>query len=135
MRLNKFQKAWIDRLMSGKTRKCKMELADGRGRNCCLGVAVNVCKLERIATTDHTDENLARFEETLSALKIEKDGTFDTNKVSDEWIEKIAKYYSQCEEHLFEATDSLISLNDNTNMTHKEIGQFINENREAVFNQ
>ncbi len=47
MRLNKYQKAWIDRLLSGKTRKCKLELADGEGRNCCLGVAAMEELLQR----------------------------------------------------------------------------------------
>lgn len=133
MRLNKFQKAWVDRLLSGKTRKCKLELADGNGRNCCLGVAVNICKLERIASTDHSDENLSYFIETMSALGVGKNGEYDESKVSEPWKEKLNNYYQKCEDRHFEIDSSLMSLNDNTNMTHKEIGQFINENREAVF--
>lgn len=133
IRLNKFQKAWVDRLLSGKTRKCKLQLADGEGRNCCLGVAANVCKLEDIRGTDHEHEDLSCFVETMSVLKIKKNGEYDESKVSEVWKEKLNDYYQKCEVRYFEIDPSLMSLNDNTNMTHKEIGQFINENREAVF--
>ena len=133
MRLNKFQKAWVDRLLSGKTRKCKLQLADGEGRNCCLGVAANVCKLETIKGTNHDNEDLKSFEKTLAALKIHFNGLYDEDKISELWKEKLKDYYQKCEDQHFEICPSLMSLNDNTNMTHKEIGQFINENREAVF--
>lgn len=130
MRLNKYQKLWIDRLKSGKTRKCQDELADGKGGNCCLGVAINVCGLEKMKPTGHREsENLDDAPKTMEALKIEADGGFDLDKLAPKWIERIEELNSS----MYPALDSLILLNDETSMTHKEIGQFIDENREAVF--
>jgi len=124
VRLNKYQKAWIARLKSGKTRKAKYTLADGKGGNCCLGVAINACKLEKMPPLESKlrgDEDLTRLPKTLKALNLnDPTGRIDLSKINPIWDEKI-----MC--------DSLIGLNDYTEMPHKEIGEFIDQNREAVF--
>ena len=132
MRLNKYNKAWIDKLMSGKTRKCKQQLADGKGRNCCLGVGINVCKLEQIQNPlKAMDEDLTHFLKTKEALKISSSGQINFNKLTTEWKRKLKAIRKESNLHM--NYYSLIELNDYSNMTHKEIGHFINENREAVF--
>lgn len=122
MKLNKYQKAWIDRLKSGKTRKAKKELADGKGRNCCLGVAINVCKLEKMKRSkDRDSEDLTDFPQTLKALNLNDHlGAIKSSKLNKKWKTRIE-------------FNSLVSLNDHTDMSHKEIGEFIDQNREAVF--
>lgn len=124
MRLNKYQKAWIARLKSGKTRKAKATLADGKGRNCCLGVAINTCKLEKMPPPEselREDEDLSCFPKTLKALRLnDSSGTIKLSNVKLEWLDKISG-------------SSLIEINDNTEMSHKEIGEFIDQNRKAVF--
>ena len=132
MRLNKYNKAWIDKLMSGKTRKCKDQLADGKGRNCCLGVGINVCKLEQIQSPlKAINEDLTCFVKTMEVLKINSNGQINFNKLTTEWKRKLKaiRKKSKLRNNFY----SLIELNDYSDMTHKEIGQFINENREAVF--
>lgn len=132
MKLNEYQQAWIDRLMSGKTRKCRLELSDGKG-NCCLGVAIKVCKLETIRNTPHQDENLRPFKQTKKALNLEKAGTFKKSKLSKKWLKKLEEKYKNKNHAFLQKNSTLIDLNDIIDMSHKEIGKFINENREAVF--
>lgn len=118
MRLNKYQKAWIARLKSGKTRKAIGRLADGKGGNCCLGVGINTCKLEKMKPVGNSDdEDLTDYPKTLAALKLNSPGG--------------AIDYSKLKTWAFFGT--LVSINDLTNMSHKEIGEFIDQNREAVF--
>ena len=132
-RLNKYQKLWIDTLLSGKTRKCKDSLSSLDGKsNCCLGVAIKVCGLEKLPSlTERSKSYLSEncSEETLKDFPL----TYKALKLKDE-----SGFFSK--ESLKGITDDdlpimsdLTSLNDDTKMTHAEIGKFINENREAVF--
>lgn len=133
MKLNEYQQAWIDRLLSGKTRKCRMELSNGCGGNCCLGVAINVCKLETIRGTLHSDEDLGPFKQTKKALNLDKAGTFKKSKLSKKWLKKLEEKYKNKNHAFLQRNSTLIDLNDAIDMSHKEIVEFINENREAVF--
>lgn len=128
MRLNKYQKAWIAKLKSGETKKAKMMLNHRNGCMCCLGVGIKVCRLEPMPSTGNNrpvgvvnDEDLTYFPETLRALGLKIGGAFDITKVKKKWLPMI----DDCE--------TLVSLNDTTKMSHAQIGQFIDENREAVF--
>lgn len=129
MRLNKYQKAWIAKLKSGETKKAKATLNHKNGSMCCLGVGIKVCGLEPMPPTNLTkrpsevlnDEDLTYFPETLQALGLKIGGAFDLYKVKKKWLPII----DYCE--------TLVGLNDNTTMSHVQIGQFIDENREAVF--
>ena len=132
MRLNKYQYAWIRRLKSGKTRKCKNELNDGKGSFCCLGVGINSCKLEKISSRTIFDRSECldghEYPQTYDKLNLKsEDGKFDWDKVSDKWKDILK------EKGISKQQNFLIYLNDDTNMSHKTIGQFIDENREAVF--
>lgn len=129
MRLNKYQKAWIARLKSGKTRKCTNLLNDGKGRHCCLGVAINTCKLEKIETrSSFRVEDLYDYKKTLKILNLrDNEGSFLVDKISEKWKQILENQKSK------ESLDSLISLNDCTKLSHRQIGEFIDENREAVF--
>ena len=129
MRLNKYQKAWIARLKSGKTRKCINALNDGEGRHCCLGVAINTCKLERIERiSSRSLEDLYDYKKTLESLNLrDGEGHFLVDKISEKWKQVLENQESK------EGLDSLIRLNDYTKLSHRQIGEFIDENREAVF--
>lgn len=115
-RLNKLQYAWIKKLKSGTTRKGTRVL---RRSNtfCCLGVGAKVCNPKK-----PVDSISFLPDEFVTALGLKSDlGEFDPNKVSDKWLTKI-RYFN-----------TLAELNDETSMSHIEIGKFIDENREAVF--
>jgi len=126
-RLNKHQKLWIDTLLSGKTKKCKDLLSSEDGKsNCCLGVAVKVCGLEKLSSLTErskssSEESLENFPLTLKALKLRDElGFFDESYLKEAAYDDLRM-------------NNLTSLNDDTEMTHADIGKFINENREAVF--
>ena len=129
MRLNKYQRAWIAKLKSGETKKAKRTLNHKNGYMCCLGVGIKVCGLEPMPSTNLTkrplevinDEGITYFPKTQSALGLKIGGEFDITKVKKKWLPII----DNCE--------TLVGLNDCTNMSHAQIGQFIDENREAVF--
>lgn len=128
MRLNKYQRAWIAMLKSGETKKARRMLNNKNGCMCCLGVGIKACGLEPMPSTGNNrppevvnDEDLTFFPETLQALGLKIGGAFDVSKVKKKWLPMI----DDCE--------TLVSLNDNTKMSHAQIGQFIDENREAVF--
>lgn len=130
MRLNKYQKKWIDKLLSGTTRKAKGQLFK-HGRMCCLGVAAKECGLDKKHTIN-CKFNLAHTE-TLKALKLyDCNGFIFIKNVSKKWIKKL-KLYPDLQDQILNKKIALVSLNDDTNMSHVEIGKFINENRKAVF--
>jgi hypothetical protein len=133
MRLNKYQKAWIKRLMSGRSRKYKRLLFGSYPEsNCCLGVAARVCKhmglceinADTLYPTNLDDVNL-KIKQTL---KINRHGKINEKLIKPKWI----KFFKDRNIDYF---GNLINLNDDTNMSHREIGRFINENREAIFGQ
>lgn len=129
MRLNKYQKAWINKLISGTTRKAKGRLFKSN-RACCLGVGLQVCGVDK--KSDHIEDgSLIDCRLTTDALKINYEGTINLNLVSKKWKKQIL------EETDFSDSDglSLAALNDYSNWSHVKIGQFINENRKAVFNE
>lgn len=125
MKLNKFQKLWIDTLKSGKTRKLKGKMNTLNQCMCCLGVAVKVCSLEKLPNrrveVELDNEDLEDFILTAEAI-----GVYDCGRIKTEYVNK--KWFKRIGPH-----ESLVSLNDNTDMTHQEIGQFIDENRKAIF--
>jgi len=131
MRLNKYQKAWIAKLKSGETKKAKTTLNHKNGCMCCLGVGIKICGLEPMPSTNLTkrplevinDEDITHFPKTRSALNLKIGGAFDISRVKKKWLPII----DDCE--------TLVGLNDCTSMSDAQIGQFIEENREAVLNK
>lgn len=129
MKLNTYQKLWVDTLKSGKTRKMKSQMNSKNQSMCCLGVAVKVCGIESLPSRrdEHVfslvleNEDLRDFPKTKKALKIHYNGKFKLSAISPKWRKRIGVW------------SNLAELNDNTNLSHKEIGEFIDENREAVF--
>jgi hypothetical protein len=120
MKLNKYQKAWIKKLQSGTTRKAKGQLFKSN-RACCLGVALQTCGLDE--KKFFIFETTLSGSETMSALNLRgEEGEFLYHKVSDKWKKIIGTEHG-----------NLAGLNDNTKLSHVDIGNFINENREAVF--
>lgn len=119
MRLNQFQKDWIDILKSGKTRKYKTALKDPlRGAYCCLGIA---CKLAGEEMGTHAD--LTYLESVMAKLRLNTpNGHINWDLVRGEW------------QYLNTGAKSLAGLNDaDENISHKVIGEFIEQNPEAVF--
>jgi hypothetical protein len=92
---------------------------------CCLGVAVKVCGIEELPNRNEVEglhnEDLDDFKLTGKAIGVSGAGNIKKEYVKKKWLERI------------EPHTSLVSLNDNSDMTHVEIGQFIDENRKAVF--
>lgn len=125
MKLNKFQYAWIKKLKSGTTRKTTGQL---RKSNCfcCLGVGIKSCE-PKTSINDY-DGTLEGFVDVKNNLNIDNVGTILTSKISDKWKKKL----KDSKITWYEAI-SLTVLNDETDMTHIDIGKFIDENREAVF--
>ena len=131
MKLNTFQKLWVDTLKSGKTRKMKDQMNSKNQSMCCLGVAVKVCELESLPSRKDErefsfglvleNEDLRDFPKTKKALKIHYNGKFKLSAISPKWRKRIGVW------------SNLAELNDNTKLSHKEIGEFIDENRKAVF--
>lgn len=128
MKLNKYQLAWIKKLMSGTTRKAKNQLFKSN-RACCLGVGLQVCGLDK--KSDHiNDGGLAECNLTKEALGIDEEGTFLIESISKKWKEEMFK------ENIPSTNGySLAGLNDYTNWSHVKIGKFINENRKALFSE
>ena len=130
MRLNKYQKLWIDTLKSGKTRKLKGAMNTTNQCMCCLGVAVKICGLESLPNRKKEgcleNEDLNDFPTTGAAMGIEGEGPIKMDLIKPKWRKKIEGIVSG-------STYCLVTLNDNSDMTHQEIGQFIDENRSAVF--
>lgn len=125
MKLNKYQYAWIKKLKSGTTRKAKQTLFKSN-RSCCLGVALEVCGLDK--KKDFLGKTDLNSTETFKVLKLKsEEGFIDMNHVSEKWKNKIKDY------NMLAGIFSLAGLNDETTMSHVEIGKFIDENREAVF--
>lgn len=122
MRLNKYEKEWIERLMSGKSVKHKGKLfSPNKNSNCCLGVAARVCGVDG---KDKYVASLSNYPDVTNKIRINNSGRIDMSRVKQKW----KKYFDSKGINY-----NLISLNDDTNMTHKQIGEFINENRSAVF--
>lgn len=127
MKLNKYQRDWINKLKSGKTRKAIECLNTRQGAQCCLGVGIMTCGLEKIPTNGTPErqafnEDLEFFPKTMEKLKLnDYTGLIKLGSVKLEWEEFVGHH--RC----------LINLNDDTNYTHKQIGEFIDANREAVF--
>ena len=130
MRLNKHQKVWIDRLKSGKTRKYKGALkAPKSNAFCCLGVA---CKL---AGDDiNTELDLAGHDEVYESLRLRSlVGEIDVKLVKPKWKWILEPYKDNwgCEQY---SSIALADLNDSAKgISHKVIGEFIDQNRKAVF--
>ncbi len=127
MRLNKFQREWIKKLRSGKTRKCVGDLANSSGGYCCLGVACRMADIPVIVLR-YGDGSLSKMETVQEDLRLKSDvGRIDLSLVKPEWLERFKE----------SGVDSLATMNDckSPRFTHEEIGKFIDENREAVFNE
>lgn len=129
MRLNKFQKAWIAKLKSGKSRKFKGALRDPeRGAYCCLGVA---CKLAE-DTISLYDLDLSNHNLVKNGLKLSSDqGDINIDKVKPEWLYLFEYVNSSIIK--FDNRRTLAELNDHGQVSHKKIGEFIDANRNAVF--
>lgn len=138
MKLNKFQLAWINRLKSGKTKKSKGELIQNGGSMCCLGVAIKtmqplslkMCQDNNICTLD-----MKHFPEVYKNLCLRSDeGVLHVKMITPKWI-KIIEEATDPATFLTSGTSlySLTLINDNTSLTHVQIGEFIDQNREAVF--
>lgn len=129
MRLNKYEKEWIARLMSGKSVKHKTKLfGPNKNSNCCLGVAARVCNDAGLCEINQNPyaSDLHDVDEIVNKkIRVKFNGVIDTTKINKKWLSYFIKH-----DYIY---TSLVDLNDETNMTHKEIGQFINENRKAVF--
>lgn len=141
MKLNKYQYAWIRKLKSGETIKAKERLF-GRTKkhNCCLGVGARVCNelepsAEELHIRCHSNYGtLNGFRETMDRLNLRDDcGTTDWKKVSMKWQRKIEKRFTSSSGYGWHSMTALADINDFTDLSHREIGCFIDENREAVF--
>jgi len=136
MQLNRWQYAWIRRLKSGKTRKAIGKLQEkGSQKRCCLGVGAKICGesiVDYYNGNCYNEEDLTDFDKTRNLLHINAGGTFEFEEVSEKWKKKII-------ERLSGTAGSLVTLNDGGEFSkgyafsHREIGEFIDENREAVF--
>lgn len=124
MKLNKYQKAWIEKLLSGTTRKAKGKLFKSN-RMCCLGVAESVCKFHG---RQFLDKLGGLTEETMKELKLRDSlGSFLLINLSKKWKNILLK-------HEINANSlSLAWVNDTTTLSHVQLGQMINENRKAFF--
>lgn len=127
MKLNQYQYAWIRKLVSGTTRKAKGRLFKSN-RACCLGVGLMMCGLD--GKKDHINHSdLFDCQSTIDALRLsDSEGSINKKEISSKW-----KLYLEEKGVNFDDYVTLATLNDSTNMSHTEIGNFINENRKAVF--
>ncbi len=138
MKLNKHQRAWIKALKSGETRKAVGAMIKSGGAMCCLGVAVKTIgtlslKACRVNDVCSLDPNF--FPAEYASLKLDGDyGKIDTSKLSKKVLDVLSVLRKRNKEYVDEHTFfSLAGLNDYTKMTHVDIGNFIDKNREAVF--
>lgn len=137
MRLNKFQRTWINRLKSGKTKKAKGELIKNGGSMCCLGVAIKtmqplslkLCESQNVCTLDKN-----YFPDAYKNLSLrDAEGKFDEHAIRPKWIKIIDEATTSQRMEKAGRPRSLAQLNDDTSLTHVQIGEFIDQNREAVF--
>lgn len=130
-RLNQYQYAWIRKLKSGTTRKCRGKLiSKNSSRYCCLGVGAAICEDSRSHWRE--DVNLIDCRRTVNELCLHSVcGRIITRHVSDKW-KRILDRHGIITDSSHLAVE-LTQLNDDTHMSHKEIGRFIDENRKAVF--
>lgn len=136
MRLNKYQRAWIKKLKSGTTKKAVGALVQNGGSMCCLGVALRTlgplswkeCNTKLVFTLD---PSVFPLEFGILGLRSEY-GLFDQSKIKKKWAKLIAEITNDSKDDL-SYLYSLAGLNDLTSLTHAQIGEFIDQNREAVF--
>lgn len=137
MKLNKYQRAWIKKLKSGTTKKAVGELIKNGGSMCCLGVGIRsmqplslkMCQKTSVCTLEER-----YFPQVYANLSLRSsEGIFDVDKVMPKWIKIIDRATDP--QRIGEAGSprSLTELNDYTSLTHAQIGEFIDQNREAVF--
>ena len=138
MRLNKYQRAWIKALKSGETRKAVGAMIKRGGALCCLGVGVKtigtlslkVCRENDVCTLDRNF-----FPTEYANLNLNGEyGKIDTSKLSKKTIAALSVLKKKNKDYVDDQSFfSLAGLNDYTKMTHVDIGNFIDKNREAVF--
>jgi hypothetical protein len=131
--LNKYEKEWLVKLMSGNTRKTTGVLASRRGGNgricyCCLGVA------ERVCDNDDWDNLFSRgtmTDKTNKKIRLRTiDGQFVVSTLSKKWQKEIRLDFRLNNKNV----QHLTTLND-VGWSHVKIGNLVNENREAFFKQ
>jgi hypothetical protein len=147
LRLWKNEKIWLDKLLSGTTRKTTGNLAH-RGCFCCLGVAAWLIeedddwRYEEPDTTGYRDKSSDL--DTCPTVKQKtrlkgRYGVINWGKVSgrEKWrqifLQNSMEVWFRKRMMSTNPSITLADINDGTTMSHKEIGQFIDENREAVF--
>jgi hypothetical protein len=127
-KFNFFQKEWLKALKSGKYQKGKCKLAKIQNnvtKYCCLGVACEVFN-DKIASNLKV-KKLKKLEDNRFSNRIfTYDG--DCDYLPNRVYKKLK--LNDCEGDFGEST--LVSLND-SDETHKEIAQFIENNPEKVF--
>jgi len=137
LKLNKYQRAWIKALKSGETRKAVGAMIKSSGAMCCLGVAIKtmqplslkLCESQNVCTLDKL-----YFPDVYKNLSLrDGEGAFVMGVVKPKWIKIIDE--TTIPQYLGEngRPRSLTQLNDHTSLTHVQIGEFIDQNREAVF--
>lgn len=117
---------WIKKLQSGTTRKAKGQLFKSN-RACCLGVALSECNLDKksdfIKAKSLLDTRILKFLNLRN-----EDGKIISERVKPKWRKLLSTMVKDGN-----TVYSLAWINDKTTMSHVDIGNFINENREAVF--
>lgn len=117
-KFNKWQRAWIDELKSGKTRKAKGALLDG-SKECCLGVGARVC---RVCPAEIAGEgDLDSFPDVVEMLKLNDEiGSF-----SDPGIHNTrGRYFGT----LTEMNDGVTNRKLQTGaLSHQTIGKLLEE--------
>jgi hypothetical protein len=138
LKLNKHQRAWIKALKSGETRKAVGAMVKRGGSMCCLGVAVKtigtlslkVCRDNDVCTLDPSF-----FPTEYANLNLNGEyGKIDTSRLSKKTIAALSALKKKNKDYVDDQSFfSLAGLNDCTKMSHVDIGNFIDKNREAVF--
>lgn len=125
MRYNKYQSLWIKKLISGTTRKAKGALFKSN-RMCCLGVAESVCGFYTKKELENQDKGFLT-DMTKKELNLRSEnGSFNCDKLNRKWKNILLKWE-------LNGASNLAVVNDCTNLSHVQIGQMINENREVFF--
>jgi len=109
-RLNALQKAWIEKLKSGKTKKTTDILSDPKGY-CCLGVACTILGIAKKEMKGRSD--LDDFPQGVDKLRLR--GSI-----------------GQLLNNLQDGKGSLAEMND-SGWSHRKIGEYIEKNPENVF--